>query len=304
MSLEKYIAVDIGGTSIKYGIIDGSGKILENSSMPTEASKGGAHILEKVLDLVEKYRQRDGEKNFSGVCISSAGMVDTICGEIAYAGPTIPSYAGTAFRQVIGERFGLPCEMENDVNCAGLAEYEAGAGRGTDVMLALTIGTGIGGCAVIDGKILHGHMGSACEVGYLPIGENGTWFERMGATSVLTKKVEERKGQSGWNGGRIFDAIRMGDAVCIEAVEEMCEALGKGIATACYVLNPQVVVLGGGVMAQSDYLIPRIRKAVQKYLIQVIAENTEIVPAAFENQAGMLGAFYHFHRMQRERRNR
>ena len=229
-----------------------------------------------------------------GVAISSAGVVDVENGRIAHAGPTIPGYSGAEFRRPVEERFGLPCEIENDVNCAGLAEYYAGAGRDTSSLLCLTVGTGIGGCVILGGKVWHGFTGSAGEVGYMHMG--GSRFEKLGAASVLAGTVAKRRGEAPerWDGRRVFEEAGRGDAVCTEAIDEMCRILGEGIANICYVLNPEAVVLGGGIMAQKEILYPKIRRSLDEALIPAIAEHTALRMAENGNDAGLLGAYFHF----------
>lgn len=291
MMTKKYISIDIGGTAIKYGIIDEAGKILSRNEMKTEAWKGGPSILEKAQGIVENIINTD---EVSGICISTAGMVDTKKGEIFYAAPLIPDYAGTKFKAVMEERFAIPCEVENDVNCAGLAESVSGSAKGSSSALMLTIGTGIGGCIVLDNKVLHGYSNSACEVGYMHMFDSD--FQTLGAASILTKKVAERKGEDVhfWHGYRIFEEAKAGDDICIKAIDEMVDVLGRGIANICYVLNPQIVVLGGGIMAQEEYLKDKIESALAKYLVPSIAACTTIRFAKHRNDAGMLGAFYNF----------
>lgn len=289
--MKKYASIDIGGTAIKYGIIDEEGTICRRSEMKTEAHKGGPSILEKAVGIVEELKQ---ECEISGICISTAGMVDTEKGEIFYAAPLIPNYAGTKFKETMEENFHLPCEVENDVNCAGLSEGISGAAKGSRIALILTVGTGIGGCILIDGKVFHGFSNSACEIGYMHMDDSD--FQTLGATSILTKKVAERKQEpvGNWSGYRIFTEARNGDPVCCKAIDEMCDVLGKGIANICYVLNPEVVVLGGGIMAQEDFLRGRIESALQRYLVPSIAKHTRLEFAKHRNDAGMLGAYYHF----------
>ncbi len=289
--MDQYVSIDIGGTAIKYGRIDGSGQILDRQEMDTQACQGGQAILGKVLAIVEN-SQKTGK--ISGVCVSTAGIVDTRKGEIIHSAPLIPDYAGICYKEAVRERFKIPCEVENDVNCAGLAEAISGAGKDSESMLMLTVGTGIGGCFVLGGKVFRGSGHSACEVGYMHM--RGSDFQTLGAASALTKKVAGQKGgQSGvWDGHRIFQGAKEGDRVCVRAVDEMADVLGMGIANICYVLNPQTVVLGGGVMAQEEYLKERIEGAVARYLIPGIARNTSIRFAEHGNRAGMLGAYYHF----------
>lgn len=291
--MKKYISIDIGGTAIKYGIICENAEIMVRESMKTEAWQGGPAILQKVIGIVEDLMKRTQE-TISGICISTAGMVDTQKGSIFYSAPLIPDYTGTEFKKTLEEKFHLPCEVENDVNCAGLAECRSGAAKGSRVALILTIGTGIGGCIVLDGKVFHGFSNSACEVGYMHM--DGSDFQTLGAASILTKKVSEWKGESEekWDGYHIFEEAKKGDKICNCAIDEMTDILGKGIANICYVINPEVVVLGGGIMAQEEFLREKIENAVKKYLVFSIEKHTKITFAKHQNDAGMLGAFYHF----------
>lgn len=286
----KYVSIDIGGTAIKYGLLDEAGKIEKKFQRDTEAWKGGPSILEKVLEIIREFR----EEELLGVCISTAGMVDIEKGMIFYSAPLIPEYAGTNFKEAVEKEFHLPCEVENDVNCAGLAEGVSGAAKGSKSALMLTIGTGIGGCILLDGKVYHGYSNSACEVGYMHMMDSD--FQTLGAASILTKKVAERKGEpeSSWNGKAVFESAKQGDEICCNAIEEMTDVLGKGIANICYVLNPETVVLGGGIMAQEQYLKDRILNALEKYLVPSIFEKTSLKFAYHRNDAGMLGAYYHF----------
>ena len=291
--MREYICIDIGGTAIKYGIITEDGTITSRYEKKTESHKGGPAILEKAVVIVEELSEGRIER-FAGICISTAGMVDTKKGEIFHSAPLIPNYAGTRFKATMERKFGIPCEVENDVNCAGLAEYMSGASKGSKVALMLTIGTGIGGCIVMDGEVFHGCSGSACEVGYMHM--DGSDFQTLGAASILTRKVSEWKNEpeENWDGYHIFEEAKKGDALCIKAIDEMADTLGQGIANICYVLNPEVVVLGGGIMAQEEFLREKIQRAVDKYLLSIISSYTRIVFAKHRNDAGMLGAFYHY----------
>ena len=289
--MKSYICIDIGGTNIKYGIVREDAVILENHEMPTEAQLGGPGILQKVISIVSSYLD---SCSYAGVCISTAGVVDCQKGEIVHAADTIPNFKGTAFKATIEEAFHLPCEVENDVNCAALAEHYAGASRGTSSSLCLTIGTGIGGAMILNNQIHHGFSFSGCEVGYMHM--LGSSFQELGASSILVKKVQQLKGAASEviDGRYVFEHAKEGDADCIRAIDEMADVLGMGIANICYIVNPEIVVLGGGIMAQKEYLYPKIRSAMDQYLIPYISEKTTLAFAQNQNQAGMLGAFYHF----------
>ncbi len=290
--MKEYICIDIGGTSIKYGMVREDGSFLTTGEMPTEAMQyGGPGIMEKAKKIVETYQ---AEYRPEGICVSTAGMVDCENGKITYASPLIPDYTGTEIKKTLEELYGIPCEVENDVNCAGLAEHFAGAARGSRISVCLTIGTGIGGAILIDGKVFHGFSGSGCEVGYmhLPGGE----FQDLGASSILVKKVASYKNTDPEeiNGKYVFEQAKQGDEDCIRAIREMCEVLGMGIANICYVVNPEVVVLGGGIMAQKEYLKDLLRDSLDKYLLPSVAQHTRLEFAQNQNQAGMLGAYYNF----------
>ncbi|MDO4312495.1 MAG: ROK family protein [Eubacteriales bacterium] len=289
--MKKYVSIDIGGTAIKYGLIAENGEIISRSERKTESYKGGPSILKKAVEITQNFCKTE---EISGICISTAGMVDTIKGEIFHSAPLIPNYTGINFKETLEAKFHVPCEVENDVNCAGLAEYVSGAARGSKVSLMLTVGTGIGGSIIQDGRVFRGFSNSACEVGYMHM--LGSDFQTLGAASILTRKVAEWKNERAeiWNGYHIFEEAKKGDELCIRAIDEMCDVLGLGIANICYVINPEVVVLGGGIMAQEEFLKKRIGNAVEKYLIPSISSQTRIAFARHRNDAGMLGAFYHF----------
>lgn len=289
--IRSLIVIDIGGTTIKYGVVNHRGDFFIKKKVNTP--NGGPLILKKVVEIVSLLIKESPE-TISGVGISSAGMIDPIKGEVFDAAPLIPHFIGTNFKQVIETRFHLPCEVENDVNCAGLYESKRGSAIDSHSTLCLTIGTGIGGCFILNGQLYRGFSYSACEIGYMSLNQSD--FQTLGATSILTKNVAQRKKQEKelWSGEKIFEYAKKGDVVCQQAILEMCEALGKGIANCCYVLNPQMIVLGGGVMAQKDYLMPLIKQALKKYLVSSIYQKTTLTVAKAGNNAGMLGAYYHF----------
>lgn len=304
--MKRYIGIDIGGTAIKYGVIEENGTMVRHYERRTEAEKGGAAVLQKAMEIVremkKEIRKMDKEaEEAAGICISTAGMVDIEKGEIFYSAPLIPHYAGINFKETMEREFGLPCEVENDVNCAGLAEYQSGAAVGSRLSLMLTIGTGIGGSLILNGEVFRGASGSACEIGYMKMGECD--FQTLGSAESLVRKVAEWKKEpkEEWNGRRVFEEAKRGDVLCTRAIDEMTEVLGQGIANLCYMMNPEVVVLGGGIMAQEKFLKNRIEAAVEKYLVSSIAEHTKLVFAKHGNDAGMLGAFYHYCNMQKKK---
>lgn len=290
--MEKYICIDIGGTSIKHSIIGENNEILTKGYVDTEAYKGGTVIIDKIKDIV-----KDSIKDniISGISISTAGIVDTDKGEIIFANPLIPDYTGTKLKEVLEKEFNITTEVENDVNCAGLSESFIGAGKGAKICVCLTIGTGIGGCIIIDNKIFHGFSNSACEVGYINV--NNENFQDLAAASVLIKKIALRKNidSSELDGRKVFELAKQGDNDCIVEIDTLVDNLATGIADIVYVINPELVILGGGIMAEHEYLGDRLNRALKsKIVIENIYKNTNIAFAQSGNDAGMLGAYYNF----------
>lgn len=289
--MKEYVCIDIGGTAIKAGVLDENARIIEQLNIPTEAMQGGSYVLARVKKIIERYIVL---RKITGICISTTGMVDAAQGSIIYANENMPGYMGINLKKEIERTFGILCEVENDVNCAGLAEYWNGAAQKSQSALCMTIGTGIGGCAIVNGRLLRGISYSACEVGYMNI--NGNRFENQASTTALVKKVAERKKDkiSEWNGKRILESAEKNDKICIESINEMAEILGLGIANICYVLNPEIVVLGGGIMQRESILTDGIRKSVKNNLLPAISSHMRLELAHYHNAAGMTGAWYCF----------
>lgn len=145
--MRKFIAFDIGGTLIKYGVLTDKGNFLERNETATQAEFGGPEVLRKVKEIGDGLIKR---YSIGGICISTAGQVDSKKGEILYASSLIPEYTGTLIKKELEAYFRLPVEVENDVNCAGLAESWIGKGRDAKSLFCLTVGTGIGGSYIID----------------------------------------------------------------------------------------------------------------------------------------------------------
>lgn len=289
--MKLFVGIDIGGTNIKYGVIDENGNILETSERPTEAYKGGLSIMDKVKEIV--YSLKENYK-IEGICVSTAGMVCPKEGKILYAGPTIPNYIGVEIKKILEEEFNIPCMVENDVNSAALGELWLGAGQGKKSMACITVGTGIGGAIVLDGKVVHGFTNSAGEIGYMIV--DGKEIQKVASTTALVNNVANRKGvdPSNLNGKEIIKGYENGDVICIEEVIKIADVIAHGISNIVYLFNPEVVVLGGGIMAREDILKPLIEKSLKKYLIESVYKNTNIQFAKLKNTAGMIGAVYNF----------
>ena len=294
MTVKHYVCIDIGGTFIKHGLADEEGKILRKGSVATKIREDGvAAFLDQLQGIVEEYRK---EWEPAGIAMASPGIVDAEQGKILFVGSAFPGYGGTALKEEMERRCGIPCEVENDVNAAGLGECWLGAGRGAKSVLCVAVGTNIGGCVLLDGKLLHGAANSAGEVGYLSLGD-GRILEETASTSALVREVAQKRGvpPESLDGEKIFDEAKAGKEDAVEAIEVMIRRLAAALANICCILNPQRIIMGGGIMAQEEYLHPRLEKALRQALrIEPIRESTELVFAEFRNDAAMIGALCHF----------
>lgn len=293
MNKNLYVCFDIGGTAIKYGLIDEQGNFQDKHTIATQAKQGATGIVQKVKAIIHEYVQQTSIK---GIAISTAGIVDYKRGEIIYAYPqNFPQYSGTKWKQLLETEFKLPCAVENDVNCASLGELWLGAGKDKTSLFAITVGTGIGGCAVVNGQVIHGASNSAGEIANMRLG-SGT-LEQMASTTKLIADVAKAKQinpneLANLNGKQIFAWAKTGDEIARAAIADLIANLADGITNIVAVLNPQMIILGGGIMAQETYLKPLIDEALKIRLLPSIYEHTQISFAKLGNDAGMLGALY------------
>jgi len=286
--MKQYLAFDIGGTQIKYGIVDETGNILSHALMDTEAYLGGPSIIDKVIAKGKILIQNHPVE---GIAISTAGQVDFNTGTIVGAGESIPNYTGVEIKHLVEKALGLPVEVRNDVDCAALGEQWLGR-HNVNNFIALTIGTGIGGAIVIDGKMYSGHTFSAGEWGYMLI--EGQQFEKVASVTGLINLARQYKEDRDWTGKEIFDLYDKGDADIKLAVDTFFKHLAIGITNLIYIFNPEKVIVGGGITARGEKLLQEIQHEVQKYILPSIYKNTDIVLAKLSNHAGMVGAVYNF----------
>ena len=247
-------------------------------------------ILEQVCQLIAFYKEKF---ELDGVAISSAGVVDSQAGKISYAGYTIPGYIGTDFRSRILKEFGLPIAIENDVNCAALGEAWLGAAKGHASAVMITVGTGIGGGIINDGKIVNGSTYTAGEVGYLPM-EDGQDWQSLASTTALLALYSQKTGEQGHTGRSFFAAVDQGDKLAQETLDIFLGRLAKGLLTLSYILNPEVLIVGGGILARSELILPRLENLMKQQVVDQRFLPRELAAAALGNEAGRLGAVRHF----------
>lgn len=285
----KILVFDIGGTAIKYGICR-DGHLEETKECPTEAFKGGPHIMNTVCRLAQE------SLPFDAIGISTAGQVNPEEGFIIYANSNIPDYTGTQFQTILQERFHVPVAVENDVNCAALGEAIFGAGKEKNSFLCLTYGTGVGGAIIENRQVYHGSSFSAGEFGAITTHAEekltGTnpfdgCYERYASATALVRMVSAVD-SSLTNGREIFANLERSEIKAV--VNRWIDEIALGIASLIHIFNPSCIVLGGGIMAQ-PYILEQIHLRIPKMVMSSFT-HVELYSAQLGNSAGLLGAYH------------
>jgi glucokinase len=306
MSSQRVIAVDLGGTKLLAGLVDREGVALRRTVRPTDLS--GEHAL---LDQIEQAIGEVGSDGFGALGVGIPSTIDQRTGR-AVSSVNIP-LAGVDLREQLHRRFGVPVMIENDANAAALAEHRLGAGRGTRHMVMLTLGTGVGGGLILDGRLYRGAVGAAGELGHITIDVDGPpcqgacpgrgHLEALAsgtAADVLVERLarERPDGDLGRaaSAGRPVDArlavelAAEGPGDAREALEQVGLLLGAGIASYVNVFNPELVVLGGGFARAGDLLFEPARRVVAERALTPARDLVRIVPALLGVEAGLIGA--------------
>ncbi|MDH6706815.1 glucokinase [Kitasatospora sp. MAA19] len=305
------IGVDIGGTKVVAGVVDGEGKVLEKLRTDTPHKSKSAKVVEDVI--VELVLELADRHDVHAVGIGAAGWVDADRSTVLFA-PHL-NWRGEPLKQALSERLRFPVIVENDANAAAWAEWRFGAGRGEDHMVMLTLGTGIGGAVVRDGYVDRGKYGLAGEFGHMqvlpgghrcPCGNRGCW-EQYSSGNALVRDARElvaeespvvqpllaRAGGTveGITGPLVTEAARDGDPTATELLYEVGTWLGVGIANLAAALDPGRFVVGGGVSEAGDLLLGPARDTFRRTLTgRGFRPEATIVHAALGNEAGLVGA--------------
>lgn len=291
----KVIGLDIGGTAVKYGLLDENGVILELGEFPTEAEKGVENLFKNICGVIDKYLSDD----ILGIAVSGTGQIDGTIGKVIGGNPIIPGWIGTNLVEKLEDRYKIPAVLENDVNCAALGEKWLGAGKNSENFVCLTIGTGIGGGIILNGDIFRGDTYVAGEFGHIQIVKSGEeclcgkkgCYERYASATALVKMVKEKTRKT-LNGKEIFELEKSGDKEIKEIVDRWIDYFTDGLSTIAYIFNPPLVVIGGGVTKQGEYLLNRILVSLDSKLGINYKKNLKIKFAELGNNAGILGAEY------------
>lgn len=288
------IAFDIGGTMIKWGVFTGF-SLLESGQFSSQSEQGGMAILHQVLRLTLEMKKT---YTLEGIAVSAAGVIEPTKGYVRSASQTIKEYIGLPIKTYLQEHTQLYVSVENDVNCALLAEQKQGNAQTSSSTFMMTIGTGVGGAFFLNGAIYHGFCDHAGEVGYLTI--NDTCLDESGSMRVLLRRIAKRKqvDVSIIDGFQVFQWYRENDQICIEEVHTTMHTIAKAIASIAQLLNPELILLGGGISSEESLILPFIQKQCKLEMSPFLYEHTKIQCASLKNHAGMIGALYHYYQQE------
>ena len=294
----KYgFGIDLGGTTVKIAYFDETGEMLQKWEIPTVTTDGGKHILPHIAasirDFINAYQINETMILGMGIGVpgpvSSKGVVNK-CVNLGWGVFNIA--------EQLTELTGFPVKAGNDANVAALGEYWKGGGKGCDNMVFATLGTGVGGGIVIEGKLLHGAHGSGAEIGHMVLnrnetatcgcGKHGCVEQYCSATGIV--RLAGLHGMTNVTCKDIFDAAKAGDKVALEIMDEYYEYLGEFLGSLCSVIDPEVVVLGGGVSKAGDMLLTGVEPYFHKYVFHA-ASDVKFALASLGNDAGAYGAF-------------
>lgn len=310
MEKRFYAGIDIGGTTIKCGIVDSDGKILVKDSIPT-GEADCARMAKAMAELIKRLEKQAGVK-VEGAGIGAPGLIDSEHGVIVFSGNI--AWKNVPVCAELEKYLSVPVKIANDANVAALGETKAGSGKNYNDVLFLTLGTGVGGGIIIGGKLFEGFRSAGAEIGHHIIrfdGEKCTCgrkgcFEAYGSATALIRQtkraMENNRNSKLWqvcpdldkvSGKTVFDGVKAGDKTAEEVLDGYTTYLAEGIVNLVNILRPEAVLIGGGVSAAGDALLNPLRQKVYKSVFggtQYAPLNIEI--ATLGNDAGLIGAAY------------
>ena len=307
---EKYsIGIDLGGTKVAAGLCS-NGKIIKKVIFPTHAKAGQKAVIDVVLHSFEKVCSGIDASDISGIGIGCAGQINSITGEVIYS-PNL-NWRSIPLGSIVKDALKLPVQVLNDVRAATVAEHKYGNGRGLNNFCNIFVGTGIGSGFVLNGQLLNGSTNSAGEIGHICLSPEGplcgcgkkgcleayasgtgmqNYVKEMikkGAKTKITQLVENKLEKI--TGPIIGKAAKDDDELSLKAINRVGEKLGLAIANLHTMLNPEIVLLGGGMMALSEFFLPALDKTIEKHILPVANQHRPLYKMAkFENDAVLLG---------------
>ncbi|HWR82168.1 MAG TPA: ROK family protein [Candidatus Deferrimicrobium sp.] len=309
-----YAGIDIGGTNVKYGLLNSSGKVLYREQRPTLVEKGASALMHLIGNISERllYYAAEEDLPVKWLGVGTPGAVDCRSGKVIGPCPNIDGWQGMEIGKTLKERLNLPVWVDNDVNAVALAEARFGAASGARSAVVVTVGTGVGGAVIINGKLWRGATYAAGELGHMTInfdapvkhaGIPGT-IEAYCCSQAILERVNARLKQTpspiieeildghanGLTIRKVFAAARKGDTIAVDVLRETALYLGIGLAGIVNLLNPEVVVIGGGVADGGAGFLEAVSAEIKKYAFGSATQNLSVVKAALGNDAGFIGA--------------
>ena len=302
--MKQYFGIDIGGTAVKLGIVDETGRVLLKGEESVSFDGYQTPVLTTVRRAAKQFLTTNAipVENLAGIGVSATGQIDSRKGIVAGTCGNFPNYIGSPIRSALEKDFGLPVTVANDANCMTLGEVWVGAAQGCTDVIGVTLGTGVGGGILTGGRLLEGARGLGGELGHYrthardgvdcTCGAKGCW-ERYAATTALVRTAQEK--DPAWKDGRaIFAAAEAGSETVLALLDHWTDEIAQGLAGMVHIFNPQLILIGGGVSAQQKLLIEPIAAKVKASVMPAFAEGLEVRAAQLHNDAGMVGAVYYF----------
>ena len=309
--MKTAIGVDLGGTNIKAGVVSEDGSVVATTECPTLAAEGPDAVVGRMAKLVTDLKPKAGA-GVAGVGVGSPGPLNQLTGML-YFTPNMPGWDNYPLGGNLAKKTGMKVIVDNDANVAALGEYQFGAGKGTRTMILLTLGTGIGGGVIIDGKVLNGPDVTAGEVGHIVInpdgpkcgcGNHGCLEAYCGTAGILSRAWAELEKPHAvsvlreWIGddqlkltpAMLTKAAEQGDGIAISVLRETGRLLGVGIASLTNLFAPDMVLLGGGIAGAGEFIFRSVREEVEKRAMAPNNKRVKILPAKLGNTAGLVGA--------------
>ena len=304
--MEYAIGIDLGGTSIKYALVDKAGNSFFEGKLPSFASASAAKVMEQLTKAATLLKDEAAKQNWNvlGIGLGTPGIVDETNRIVLGGAENIVGWENIDVASLMEKQMSLPVVVGNDANLMGLGETKYGAGRGCTHVVFLTVGTGIGGAVIIDGKLFNGYANRGTELGHVPLIANGEHcacgavgcLEYYASTSALTRrfsilaKEQNLSFDTEINGELIVRLYHEDFPLAVECMNEHFYYLGRGIAGFVNIFSPQRIVIGGGVAESGSFYLEKIRAVFKKHVIADCALNTKIVAAELGNKAGLIGA--------------
>jgi predicted NBD/HSP70 family sugar kinase len=282
------LTFDIGGTDIKYGILNDDNTFIYKNSIPTNAHLGGPNLISNVVNIANTLKLT---YDISGIAISSFGVIDSDSGIVLSATDVIPNFIGLPIKDFVEKETHLSVSVENDVKSMALCELVFG-NHHVKNFLTMTVGTGIGGAIIMDSKLYKGHNFSAGEWGHMLI--DGSTYESIASISSLVQRSKDM-GLDCLNGYDVFEAYDSLNSVAITLVDSFYNMLAIGIANLIYAFNPPLIIIGGGISNRKQRFLDELNHALIQILPSYYFKSCTIKLAHNLNDSGMLGASVHFY---------